>query len=700
MSGRTSQISTVLQSLSGLGIKLSSRLCQLLPGSSTTTLNSHLKRERSPSNSSLPKSKRQRKEPNEGPKGDLGGNQNLLKPGTGSHELLLSKTSDQPTQTLVREKFQQIPTQGTKDLISDKSFSHQTCLGTDKGVNKQLCKTPAVSSLHPSFESSTKTSSPQSCMLNLPQMLPEVSLCQNGNTFSKGSPSILTGSCRHSIVLQLMKRERLALEKQRLALEALKQSGRLNRVLNGLPLGDPLRGLLLSSLSIENESFSNTETILNDYLQPSDQVRMARSSCMTRELGMKLEEDKRSSSLITTTSPLSMQPRCRTTELNTDEAKNLVKEDNQIILRPKSAIDSIVTLDAASPTWDASINTRACHVDRVVMEKSIVESESREDKLGLRPKYLRQFLWSPESEMRLTASEWTEIADPLPRPPKSEYENSLAQQTLHERPDLFRVVSSIKVEVLDQLVKNHPGRRFVSSVLDGLREGFWPWAITSKEGYPITHDETKPIHLTAEKELFLKTQLEHEQSLNRISEEVEGGLLPGMYCMPSYVVPKPHSSGWRLVNDLSTGLFSLNSMVDHQLITGYPLDSLANFGELLLKRHQQKVGGRFVAWKSDISEAYHICPMHKLWQLKWGVRLLGKLYVDCANVFGGSASPAIFIAVNALIAWATKHERSIDDLIYVDDSFGTFTLTREAREQLGEELEECIRKLTKILQVL
>ena len=260
------------------------------------------------------------------------------------------------------------------------------------------------------------------------------------------------------------------------------------------------------------------------------------------------------------------------------------------------------------------------------------------------------------------------------------------------------------------------------------------------------HDETKPIHLTAEKELFLKTQLEHEQSLNRISEEVEGGLLPGMYCMPSYVVPKPHSSGWHLVNDSSAGPFSLNSMVDHRLITGYPLDSLANFGELLLKRCQQKVGGRFVAWKFDISEAYRICPMHKLWQLKQGVRLLGKLYVDRANIFGGSASPAIFIAVNALIAWAAKHERSIDDLIYVDDSFGvkeegqmawyapyeqefpcqqaqllelwdeigiphkkakqvfgecltilgivvnvdnlTFTLTHEACEQLGEELEE------------
>ena len=120
--------------------------------------------------------------------------------------------------------------------------------------------------------------------------------------------------------------------------------------------------------------------------------------------------------------------------------------------------------------------------------------------------------------------------------------------------------------------------------------------------------------------------------------------------------------------------------------------------------------------------------------------------MDRTNIFGGSASPAIFIAVNALIAWAAKHKRSINNLIYVDDSFGveeegqmawyapyeqefscqqaqllelwdeigiphkkakqvfgeclmilgivvnvnnlTFTLTREAHEQLREELEE------------
>jgi hypothetical protein len=62
--------------------------------------------------------------------------------------------------------------------------------------------------------------------------------------------------------------------------------------------------------------------------------------------------------------------------------------------------------------------------------------------------------------------------------------------------------------------------------------------------------------------------------------------------------------------------------------------------------------------------------MHLLWQVRQGVRILGKLVIDRVNVFGGSASPAIFISVHALVAWIAKHERLIDDLIYVDDLFG------------------------------
>lgn len=138
------------------------------------------------------------------------------------------------------------------------------------------------------------------------------------------------------------------------------------------------------------------------------------------------------------------------------------------------------------------------------MEGLHVESEDQEVKLGLKPKYLRQNLWSTESDARMVAYEWTETAEPLPRPPPSEYENLSALRTLEARPDLFKVISPIRVDVFERLLKDHPNQRFVSSVLEGLREGFWPWATTVREDYPVTHDETRPVNLTAEKESFLR----------------------------------------------------------------------------------------------------------------------------------------------------------------------------------------------------
>ena len=172
-----------------------------------------------------------------------------------------------------------------------------------------------------------------------------------------------------------------------------------------------------------------------------------------------------------------------------------------------------------------------CHVERMDMGNQRAGSEELEFKLGLKPKYLRHNLWSPDSGLKLVAADWTETAEPLPRPPLSEYENVPVHQTLEKRPDLFHVVLPVWVEVLAKLLKNHPNQEFVSSVLEGLGDRFWPWATTVQEGYPFMHDKSKSINLTIEKESFLKGQLAHKQNLDRISGEVGEDLLPGMYCM-------------------------------------------------------------------------------------------------------------------------------------------------------------------------
>jgi hypothetical protein len=145
--------------------------------------------------------------------------------------------------------------------------------------------------------------------------------------------------------------------------------------------------------------------------------------------------------------------------------------------------------------------------------------------------------------------------------------------------------------------------------------------------------------------------------------------------MPIYAVPKPHSDDLRLVNDHSASHFSLNSMIDHNRVTGYPMDNLAQFGEKLMKLRRDNpdlVGpDSLTVWKSDISEAYRLCPMHPFWQIKQGVRIGSNYHVDRCLVFGNSASPAIFIAFNSLVTWIAKYKRDIPFILtYLDDSSG------------------------------
>ena len=139
--------------------------------------------------------------------------------------------------------------------------------------------------------------------------------------------------------------------------------------------------------------------------------------------------------------------------------------------------------------------------------------------------------------------------------------------------------------------------------------------------------------------------------------------------MPHYVMPKPHSDNWRLVNDLSAGDFSPNSMIDHSCVTGYPMDTLSHLGDLLLRKLKENPEMELLIWKLDISEAYQICPMHELWQLKHIVRLQEGLCIDRVNMFGGSLSGPIFISFNVLTSWIARFKHLIESLAYIDDSF-------------------------------
>ena len=290
---------------------------------------------------------------------------------------------------------------------------------------------------------------------------------------------------------------------------------------------------------------------------------------------------------------------------------------------------------------------------------------------GLQPKYLRHNLWQEGSELSPTTAEWSERARPLPRPPLSEVFNPIAAKTVADYPDLFQINTPIKVDIFESFLEHHPNPSFVQSVCAGLREGFWPWADTRKGVFPATHDESRPAPTDERQASFLRDQCLKERQKGRFSDSFGPKLLPGMYSMPVHAVPKPSSVDLRLVMDHSAGPFSLNSMIDHSRVTGFPLDNLRHLGEMLLDMRQTSGDQPLTLWKSDIADAYRLLPMSPLWQLKQTVSIDGERYVDRNLAFRSSASAAIFISFNSLVAWIAKYVKGLDYLSnYVDDSSG------------------------------
>jgi hypothetical protein len=89
-----------------------------------------------------------------------------------------------------------------------------------------------------------------------------------------------------------------------------------------------------------------------------------------------------------------------------------------------------------------------------------------------------------------TTAEWSETARPLPHPPLRENLNSIALKTITDNPNLFQVDTPINVDIFKSLFKSHPNPDFVKSVCAGLRKGFWPWANTLCDSFPVTHDKS------------------------------------------------------------------------------------------------------------------------------------------------------------------------------------------------------------------
>ncbi|KAG2340133.1 hypothetical protein BDR05DRAFT_977435 [Suillus weaverae] len=230
-------------------------------------------------------------------------------------------------------------------------------------------------------------------------------------------------------------------------------------------------------------------------------------------------------------------------------------------------------------------------------------------------------VWGNEAKSLSGTALWTETAEPLPRPPLSEFSNNVAVGTITQYPHLFAVSTPINVDRFENLltIAQHPNLPFIRSVCLGL------WEVPSPSP---------------------KTEAEWNFIRGQIGKEEAHDLLPGMYSMPIHAVPK-EGGKFRLVTNHSAGEYSLNSMIAKEDIAGVTLDNVQDLGEAINKYQRHHPLDFLQIWKADVLEAY----------------------LDCANVFGGRASQRISHAFMSLVIWIAVFIRLIQAFIYVDDSF-------------------------------
>lgn len=228
--------------------------------------------------------------------------------------------------------------------------------------------------------------------------------------------------------------------------------------------------------------------------------------------------------------------------------------------KPSSAIVSTPPTDAETQLTIANSDTLASAASEQAMEKNhaILRRELLQE---LQPKYLRHNVWDDNDHFSKSSADWTETAKPLPGIPKSELANPIVSKTIKENPHLFDIVTPINIDRFEKLLHSHPNQPFVKSVCRGLCEGFWPWADSHIGEYPDILDLSYPTPENENEAQFLRDQRDHEVFKGRFSEAFGDKLLPGMYCMPVFAIPKPHSTDLRMVTHQSAGKYSLNSMI-------------------------------------------------------------------------------------------------------------------------------------------
>ena len=346
--------------------------------------------------------------------------------------------------------------------------------------------------------------------------------------------------------------------------------------------------------------------------------------------------------------------------------------------RKVAAVQPVVdgtTTDVPMQQLPAITYTSAPTAQTQVTSRAIATLQGRSKRLHSsmrwerRPRFVREYVWSPNEKQVMSTALFSETAPPLPQPPKNELSDIQKWNVIRAHSHLFRITTPIRAGRLCDLLSEHPNRPLVESVEEGLKHGFWPWAVTKNSTAPAIVDNARlqkikdPAHLQ-----FMNEQRDEEIRLGRFSHAFDI-LSPGMTTIPLWVVPKPHSDKFRLVVDHSAGDYAPNSFIPPEEASVH-LDTLHTLGNALLNVKNRFGNTPIVLFKTDVSQAYRRLPVHPLWQLRQVVSIEGFFHIDNNNNFGNRGAGRLWVTIFSLVLWIASFVKLIHDLFaYVDDAF-------------------------------
>ena len=226
-------------------------------------------------------------------------------------------------------------------------------------------------------------------------------------------------------------------------------------------------------------------------------------------------------------------------------------------------------------------------------------------------------------------------------------------------PITFKLVTLIKANRLEQLLKGHPDQDLVHYVITGFRQGF-----TLKYQGPKVNREPNNLKSAYQFKDKLWASLMKEVHLGRMIDPFASQSITPLICSPVGMVEKKNSSDMCRVPHLSYPKgSSINAFINPADAETYhqTFEAAVN---LVAKVRQ----GAFMV-KEDFKSAFQNVPMFFSELNVLGVKVEGKYFIDCALPIGASISYKIFKDVVSLIHWIAEKRAGHKFVHYLNDFF-------------------------------